>query len=137
MHGPSSSSSIGKTLFLLYVLARRLHQRKPVAFQIDGKKYALFRPDGVTLHDSSSRNNHVPKDTWALSDADTSPERNQICFAFLQSEFHIIHTSSPSSSRWKSWVKRVGAGKYIMDVWSLQEVQTLLCVVLCTTLLFH
>ncbi|KIL65156.1 hypothetical protein M378DRAFT_178504 [Amanita muscaria Koide BX008] len=114
---------IGKTLFLFYVLARQLHQQNPVAFQIDKYTYALFGPKGVTLH--LTTDSRVLKGTWALSDSDASGRRG-LCMAFQQPKFHVIHTSSPSSSRWKNWVKRLGAGKYIMDVWSLKEFQTLL-----------
>ncbi|KAF8351822.1 hypothetical protein F5887DRAFT_932526 [Amanita rubescens] len=114
---------IGKTLFLFYVLARRLHERSPVAFQIDKHKFALFNQDGVTLH-STTTYSHVPERTWALSDSNVS-DRRGLCMAFQQPAFHIIHTSSPSSSRWKN-LGKIGASKYIMDVWSLEELQTLL-----------
>ncbi|KAJ3490409.1 hypothetical protein NLJ89_g11435 [Agrocybe chaxingu] len=64
---------IGKTLFLLYVLARRLQDRHPVALQINSHQYALFDEHG-------------------------------------------------------DWVKRLCAIKYIMDVWSQEELQTLLTI---------
>ncbi|KAF8330657.1 hypothetical protein F5887DRAFT_1178530 [Amanita rubescens] len=117
---------IGKTLFLFYVLARRLHERKPVAFQISPDEFALFGQDGVSLHPAGRGPGCVPEDTWALSDSDPPGVQTGLCIAFLQPAFHVIHTSSPSSSRWKNWVKRLGADKYIMDVWSLGELQTLL-----------
>ncbi|KAF8712474.1 hypothetical protein AX14_013069 [Amanita brunnescens Koide BX004] len=41
----------------------------------------------------------------------------------IASSRHVIHTGSPSS-RWKNWVKRLGARKFFMDVWSLEEFQT-------------
>ncbi|KAF8330992.1 hypothetical protein F5887DRAFT_895307, partial [Amanita rubescens] len=113
---------IGKTLFLFYVLARRLHERSPVAFQIDRHKYALFSQHGVTLH--STTYSFVPEGTWALSDSNTS--RRCLCTAFQHPFFHVIHTSSPTSSHWKGWVKELGARRYIMDVWSSRELQTLL-----------
>ncbi|KAK2459274.1 hypothetical protein APHAL10511_008695, partial [Amanita phalloides] len=117
---------IGKTLFLFYVLARRLHERKPVAFQIDNHVFALFGQGGVTLHSTSRKTSrkYVSEGTWALSDSDAS-NRSGLCMAFQQPTFHVIHTSSPSSPRWKNWVKRLGADKYIMDVWSLEELKTL------------
>ncbi|KAF8344470.1 hypothetical protein F5887DRAFT_971403 [Amanita rubescens] len=114
---------IGKSLFLFYVLARRLHDKSPVAFQIDEHNFVLFDQDGVTLH--STTDSQVPEGTWALSDSDASSRRG-LCMAFQQPAFHVIYTSSPSHRRWKNWVKRLGARKYIMDVWSLEELQTLL-----------
>ena len=130
MHGSGWSNLIGKSLFLFYVLACRLHECGPVAFQIDIHKYCLFDQDGVTLHPTTD--SRVPEGTWALSDAD-SGARDGPYAAFLQPAFHVIHTSSPSSSR---WVKLLGASKYIMDVWRLEELQALLCVVSYTPF-FH
>ena len=116
---------IGKSLFLFYVLARRLHDRGSVAFQIDAHKYCLFDQNGVTLH--STTYGCVPKGTWALSDTDIG-DRDGPCAGFWNPAFHVIHTSSPSSTHWKRWVKILGASKYIMDVWGPEEFQTLLCV---------
>jgi hypothetical protein len=108
-------------------LARRLHDKGIVAFQIDKDRYCLFDQDGVTLR--STTDNCVPEETWALSDADAGAPDGP-CPAFLQPEFHVVRTSLPSYSRWKTWVKLLGASKYIMDVWGLEELQMLLCVVL-------
>ncbi|KAM6496970.1 hypothetical protein JOM56_007443 [Amanita muscaria] len=114
---------IGKSLFLFYVLARRLHERGSVAFQIDKRKYCLFDQNGVTLHSTTYA--RVPAGTWALSDTDLGA-RYGPCAAFWKPAFHVIHTSWPDSVHWKSWVKNLGASKYIMDVWGLEEFQTLL-----------
>ncbi|KIL69443.1 hypothetical protein M378DRAFT_8092 [Amanita muscaria Koide BX008] len=115
---------IGKSLSLFYVLARRLHERGSVAFQIDKRKYCLFDQNGVTLHSTTSYA-RVPAGTWALSDTDLGA-RYGPCAAFWKPAFHVIHTSWPDSVHWKSWVKNLGASKYIMDVWGPEEFQTLL-----------
>ncbi|CAA7264998.1 unnamed protein product [Cyclocybe aegerita] len=113
---------IGKTLFLLYVLARRLQEKEPVALQINSSEYALFCEQGVSIH--SSESGRVPTGAWALSDS--SDGHRGLCSAFQKPFAHVIHTSSPASSRWKDWVKRLGAIKYIMDVWLPEEFRTLL-----------
>ena len=72
----------------------------------------------------------IPPDTWALSD---SGEGDSPCPVFKQQLPHIIHTSSPASGRWQMWVKTLAARIYIMDVWSDDEFQMLLYVVLSST----
>ena len=121
-------------MFLLYLLARRLQERQPVALQMDSQTFALFDEHGVSLHKSSLDSAFlIPKCAWALSDSgamgDVSP-----CPAFIQQRPHMVHTSSPASHCWETWVKALSARKYIMDVWSPDEFQTLLYVVSSTPL---
>ncbi|KIM47251.1 hypothetical protein M413DRAFT_23478 [Hebeloma cylindrosporum] len=121
----TGSTGIGKTMFLLYLLVRRLQERQPVALQIDADKFALFDERGISLHSASDSGSSfaIPGGAWALSDAgygDGSP-----CIAFKSGGTHLVHTSFPDSKRWK-WVKGLSALRYIMDVWSLDEIRTLL-----------
>jgi hypothetical protein len=115
-------------MFLLYLLVRRLQERKPVAFQINSNTFAIFDEHGVSLHTSSLDSAFlIPEDAWALSNSgegDGSP-----CSAFIQRRPHIVHASSPASNCWEGWVTRLSARKYVMDVWSLDEFRTLLYVV--------
>ncbi|KAF8959419.1 hypothetical protein BDZ97DRAFT_1667164 [Flammula alnicola] len=115
---------IGKTLFLFYVLARRLQEKEPVALQIDSNQFALFDERGVSLH--SSECGHAPRGAWALSDS--SCEGGRLCSAFQYPDAHVIHTSPPASRRWEGWVNRLSANEYIMDVWSLDELRTMLTI---------
>jgi response regulator RpfG family c-di-GMP phosphodiesterase len=69
----------------------------------------------------------IPEGAWTLSDS-FGEAQLEPCAAFKHSKAHIVHTSSPASSRWKEWVKQLGAIRYIMDVWSLEELQVLLYV---------
>lgn len=111
---------IGKTLFLFYVLVRRLQERKTVALQINRQQFALFDERGVCLH--SSICDYVPEGAWALSD---QTGEHELC-AFTYPFAHVIRTGYPAAHGWKGWVKRLSARQYIMDVWSLQEFRTLL-----------
>ncbi|KAF8698554.1 hypothetical protein AX14_001093 [Amanita brunnescens Koide BX004] len=103
---------------------RRLHERGPIAFQINQNESALFRQDGVTLH--STYNGCAPKGTWALSDS--SGGQHGLNPAFQHLAVHVIHMSSPSSSRQKNWVKHLGAplsttsifGKKIEDTYECE-----------------
>ncbi|KAF8519144.1 hypothetical protein BU17DRAFT_47954 [Hysterangium stoloniferum] len=117
---------IGKTLFLLYLLFRRLEEQEPVAFQIDSDEFVLFNMNGISLHSAkASSADYIPKGAWALSDS--CGELLGPCVAFQSPHVHVIHTSS-SSRRWKDWVKHLSARRYIMDIWSLEELRTLFIV---------
>lgn len=117
--------SIGKTLFLLYILARRLHERQPVALQVDASNFALFDKGGASLHESSPISAYlIPEGAWALSDS-SGGEVVEPCSAFKWHRTHIVHTSSPASCH---WTKDVFAIRHVMDIWSLEELQTLLYV---------
>ncbi|KAF8519742.1 hypothetical protein BU17DRAFT_47470 [Hysterangium stoloniferum] len=118
---------IGKSLFLLYLLFRRLEEQEPVALQIDADEFVLFSMNGVSVHSGkTSFADYIPKGAWALSDS--WGEVLWPCSAFQSPRAHVIHTSSPSSHRWKDWVKRLSADMYIMDIWSLEELRTLFIV---------
>ncbi|KAI9462208.1 hypothetical protein HD554DRAFT_2289333 [Boletus coccyginus] len=114
---------IGKTLFLVYLLVRRLGQQKPVAVQfLNGKGfYALFK-DTVSFHlltdGSPLREN---PSVWALCDSNqyvTIPDGLFLSHVGVR----VIQTTPPTASRWKEWSKQVGAQPYIMDIWSEEEV---------------
>lgn len=115
-------------MFLLYLLVRRLQERKPVALQMNSTTFAIFDEHGVSLHTSSLDSALlIPEDAWALSDSgerDCSP-----CPAFKQRRPHIVHASFPASNCWEGWVARLSARKYVMGVWSLDEFRMLLYVV--------
>ncbi|KAF8959416.1 hypothetical protein BDZ97DRAFT_1761441 [Flammula alnicola] len=115
---------IGKTLFLFYVLARRLEKKEFVALQINSGQFALFGEHGVSLH--SSECDHVPRGAWALFDS--SGQADGLCGAFHCPDAHVIHTSSPASYCWKDWVKNLSANTYIMDVWLEEEFRILLTI---------
>ncbi|KAF8509069.1 hypothetical protein BU17DRAFT_99245 [Hysterangium stoloniferum] len=115
---------IGKSLFLLYLLFRRLEEQEPVALQIDADEFVLFSMNGVSLHSGKASSAYdIPKGAWALSDS--WGELLGPCNAFRTPRAHVIHTSSPSSRRWKEWKKQLSADMYIMDIWLLEELQTL------------
>ena len=124
----------GKTMFLIYLLARLLCNRQTVALQISARHYVLFTEQGATIHEGDKPGG-IPKDVWALSDtlgmAETHP-----CSAFLFSQHaHLVHTSSPAARNSKDWVKQISATEHIMDLWSEKEVERLLYVmVLCSVL---
>ncbi|CAA7265016.1 unnamed protein product [Cyclocybe aegerita] len=118
---------IGISLLLFYILSRRLEERQPVAFQIDASIFALFDEGGVSFHPTSALFTCIiPNGAWALSDAvqgQTGP-----CAAFDCQRVHVVYTSSPASRNWKGWVKQAFVVEYVMDIWSLEELRTLLTI---------
>jgi hypothetical protein len=119
---------------LLYVLARRLQERQPVAFQIDPFTFYLFSENGVSRHSTNGEfNTFIPIGAWALSDS--FEDFRGPCHAFRYRQAHVIYTSSPVSRRWKEWAKQFGAIQYIMDVWEEEELRTMLFVASSNTLI--
>ena len=112
-------------MFLLYLLARLLGERKAAAVQISSQRYVLFTEQGASMHKGDSIGG-IPADAWALSDSmgtDQTP-----CSAFQFSDAHLVHTSSPAARKWKEWKKQLGATIHVMDIWSEEEFKCLLYV---------
>ena len=121
---------IGKSLFLPYLLARRLQERQPVALQT-GKHIALFDEQGVRFYpaDDEASRYFLPRGTWILSDSSQEGDPEP-CRAFRRPKpgVHTIYISSPDSRHWKGWAKHRSAIKFFMDVWSPKEFEKLLYV---------
>ncbi|CAA7264987.1 unnamed protein product [Cyclocybe aegerita] len=126
-HLKSTFLVTGISLLLFYILSRRLEERQPVAFQIDASIFVLFDEGGVSFHPTSALFTCIiPNGAWALSDAvqgQTGP-----CAAFDCQRVDVVYTSSPASRNWKGWVKQAFVVEYIMDIWSLEELRTLLAI---------
>jgi hypothetical protein len=112
--------SIGKTMFLLYLLARLLGEKETVALQISARRYVHFIEHGATIHKGEALG-AIPAGAWVLSD---STEEIQPCSAFRFSDAHLVHTSSPAAVNWK---KQLSATRHIMDIWR-EEFERLLYV---------
>jgi hypothetical protein len=111
-------------MFLLYLRARLLGEKKTVALQISARRYVLFTEHGATIHKGEALG-AIPAGAWVLSD---STEEIQPCSAFRFSDAHLVHTNSPAAINWKDWVKQLSATRYIMDIWREEEFERLLYV---------
>jgi len=109
-------------MFLLYLLARLLGERKTAALQISPRRYVLFTEQGASAHKGDS----PPADAWALSDSLGTDEMP--CSAFQFSDACLIHTNSPAARKWKEWTKQLTAIRHVMDIWSEEEFKCLLYV---------
>ncbi|KXS13829.1 hypothetical protein M427DRAFT_58081 [Gonapodya prolifera JEL478] len=109
----------GKSLFLYYVLAIRLSQRKPTAFQETKNNFVYFQSTGVTLH--GAWDEFTPADgTWALSDSQEDVEPP--CRAFVREpRLIIVQATSPKEDRYKEWIKQTDGVVYWMNPWTWPE----------------
>ncbi|KAF8431481.1 hypothetical protein L210DRAFT_1058369 [Boletus edulis BED1] len=110
---------IGKSLFLVYLLAQLLGQGCNVALHDYAhrfKFYAVFTNTVAfyPLTDPEPLANDGPMNTTALL-LDAS-------HAFPQ-DVRLIQATSPKKMRWHEWSKQVKAECYVMDIWTEQELE--------------
>jgi hypothetical protein len=102
-----------------------LNDEQPVALQLN-KRFILFQSTGVLLEDYKVAN-HIPPETWALSDSHANYKYP--CDAFLTAitlgTAWVIQTTFPSERNWKRWKKEYSAVMCWMDVLSLDEMMAL------------
>ncbi|KZV67984.1 hypothetical protein PENSPDRAFT_687664 [Peniophora sp. CONT] len=112
---------IGKTMFLIYVLLRRLENRKPTAFQLSPSQYVIFDEQGAVVVTQNMQSDRTRLNgCWAL--ADSNNVISEPCQDFLTSKARVIQTTSPNPERWASWKKHAGAVLIIMDLPSALDV---------------
>ena len=121
--------SSGKTLFNVFLLVHLLGQKSAVAVQLPEKapRYAFFTDKGVTIQSEreSGPMARYPGNIWALCDSNevvTTPSR---VFSGIGPRMRVIQTTSPKASRWKQWAKEAHARRYVMDIWSIEEIKKL------------
>ena len=106
-----------------------MQDRQSVAFHT-GSLFVLFDKQGVSLHPANSEisSYFIPHGTWALSGSWCGgQETNRPCIAFnhvQQPGIHVIHTGSALR-----WARQEYAVVYDMDVWSLEELESLMYVI--------
>jgi len=122
-------------MFLLYLLARLLGERKTVALQISARRYVLFTEQGANIYKGDSPSG-IPPGAWVLSDS-LGKDEIQPCSAFLFSDAYLVHTSSPAAHIWKDWTKQVDAMMHVMDLWSEEFKHLLYVRVVYSVLCWH
>jgi hypothetical protein len=117
----------GKTIFLFYLLFRRLSAGLPTALQVFDDRFFLFTETGASEHGLLAKNAlHLPNGTWALADSSEFIEKP--CSAFLAAPLKnvwVIQATSPKRSRWREWSKQRDAKMYVMDWFYSDELGTL------------
>ena len=106
-----------------------MQDQQPVAFHT-GSLFVLFDKQGVSLHPANSEisSYSIPHGAWALSGSWCGgKETNRPCIAFDHIQrpgIHVIHTGSAPR-----WARQEYAVVYDMDVWSLEELESLMYVI--------
>ncbi|KAG9316860.1 hypothetical protein JVU11DRAFT_2935 [Chiua virens] len=118
---------IGKTLFNIYILVKRLGEKKAVAMQfMNGQPmYALFQGMAHFYSLDNILPLYEPPFVWVLCDSNDKVESPSGVFRGEQDRIRIIQTTSPKVSRWKEWTKQHGADIYVMDIWTENEIKQL------------
>jgi hypothetical protein len=128
LHNSAELTDIqGKTVFLFYVLFRRLSAGLPTALQVFDDRFFLFTETGASEHDLLANTaSQLPDGTWTL--ADSSEFIEQPCSTFLAAPLQhiwVIQATSPKQSRWHEWSKQREANMYVMDWFYSNELRTL------------
>ena len=118
----------GKSIFLFYVLFRRLSAGLPTALQVFKDRFFLFTEAGASGHDAQMTRNasEIPYGTWAL--AASGLFFGQPCDAFLASpakEVWIVQATPPRRSMWHEWSKQQSVNTYVMDWFPSDELRVL------------
>jgi len=110
---------LGKSIFLFYLLLRRLEKRRPTAVQLDLHGYFFFDKEGATFYRFTTYNPKLDK-CWAL--ADSNQFAQQPCEPFQRLAECTIQMSSPRPDRWKEWMKETDGLHFVMDLPTVPEI---------------
>jgi len=139
--GPPRSPSIvlsaqanitpGKSMFLLWLLMRRLALRLPTALQLNASYAILFHECGVSRFplDSLDYDDYRglklppgarPGRIWALIDSNLTLPKPADVFIH-NSPFSVVNAASPTSDN-LGWLEKTRYEKFYMNPWSVSEV---------------
>ncbi|PCH42349.1 hypothetical protein WOLCODRAFT_137860, partial [Wolfiporia cocos MD-104 SS10] len=122
------SPGIGKSVFLIYVLALRLLARLTTILQLDNEAVYVLNDEGVFRIDPIKKEDqlhlYIPDGTWCLIDSNQDLVRvptiyPQLCFSC---KGFILQAASPRAER-VDWTKKVAqpVPRFWMAHWSLGE----------------
>lgn len=117
---------LGKTVFLFYVLIRRLKKRIATLFYSPTTHVLLFQEDGTYRFSDLSQADEgtfsFGFDVWFLIDMDKGLEPPPP--VITDASPWPVQAASPNEVRFKSWKKHRQASIFIMDPWSEEEMRT-------------
>ena len=118
---------LGKSLFLYYILVRRLALKKPTIWQLSSEKYIFFNSEGYTVSKGDIKIRETKnKPIWALSDSNeymTIPH-NEFLTKCGESLI-VVQAASPKEKRYKEWIKQRRGTLYCMKSWCWFEIELL------------
>ena len=110
---------LGKSVFLFYLLLRRLERRLPTVVQLSLQGYFIFNVDGASFHPPDYEAPGL-EECWALVDGNEN--------VFQPSEvlgnrtLRVIQVSPPRPERWKEWIKQKEGFYIITDLPTVPEI---------------
>jgi len=116
-------SQIGKSVWILYALRRRLAERKPVIWYYMKTCY-LFIEDGGYLMLPNFLQCHFKAVVWTLADSDSNqavsgPPEDLMTH---DTSFYVIFATSPAERRWARMDKTTRPAIAIMNPWTKAEI---------------
>ncbi|KAF8310229.1 hypothetical protein F5887DRAFT_1067704 [Amanita rubescens] len=112
---------IGKSVWVYYVLRRRLAERKAVIWYREGS-CLLFVEEGVYRSPHNFSPSFFHKFVWTVVDSDESKEGIQSNLVPHGTRLFMIYSTSPSKERWKRLHKTVSVMNIIMNPWTRTEI---------------
>lgn len=110
---------LGKSIFLFYLLLRRLERRLPTAIQLSLDGYFIFNEDGAAFHPLQYRSPGL-EECWALVDGNEYVF--QPCWMLGNHAQRVILVSPPQPERWKGWIKQKMGIYVISDLPTVPEI---------------
>jgi len=120
-----TSPYLGKTIFLYYILVRRLLEQKQTILQIDSDHLFFFNANGVNVLPPSFLMDpelEIYQNTWALVDINREIQTPAVMLCRDTSPFFVVMASSPRPSRLRGLQKYRGPDAYwLMKSFTLAE----------------
>jgi hypothetical protein len=115
--------TIGKTVFLSYVLIERLLTGLPTVYQTSkSMTFVFLGPDDVRIYPQSTYlDPEKYPDAWALVDSNEDMIVPRPELTDSNSKYYVIQASSPQPKRWKEWKKKLSASLIVMEAWTWEE----------------
>ena len=127
----SGSTSPGKSLFLIFLIVHFLGQKRPIAVQMyfTFPSYTFLGDQGYSIHyiEDSQLLVSQSSSVWVLCDSgDESMIPNRYFMApNYRDHTRVIQVTPLNASRWKAFSKRYRAERFVMDIFSDDEIRKL------------
>ncbi|KDQ14442.1 hypothetical protein BOTBODRAFT_55303 [Botryobasidium botryosum FD-172 SS1] len=112
---------IGKSLFLYYVLIRRLLLGLPIALQVAPEEVLLFLESGTYLIRDQDTMNFIPGDIWALVDFSSGVGQPALFLTYPSPSFFIVQAASFRAED-MDWHRDKNGEAFYMRPWGWDEI---------------
>jgi hypothetical protein len=116
---------IGKTLFLKYALLRALKDHIPVVYCNNTTRLFIFDGDGCHPLSLQSETFPLPKGALCLVDSHSDLIQPSCEFFHAANLSYVVQAVSPKPKCWRKWSKQQRAPKWVMGLWTRDEMEKL------------